>query len=125
LIDKFKGNLFLTKHEKVYRLVELKKSIESNQIDKDCINFLYKFNRINWLCTTQCCSGHDGLKTPYIDIRISLPFEKFFTKCKEISHNFSIQILCLEELMPSFCFWFDQNLTWQEGSNILLYHFKK
>lgn len=123
LLEQFRGNLLLTKSEKEYRLLELEEAISERHIDQECIPLLERINEYPWIVTTQSCCGHDGLKTPHVDFRTMLQFSQFFELCSPIADSFNIQLMGYEMLMPRYVFWFEANITWEDGMEILIERF--
>jgi len=61
--------------EKRYRLAQLANELRNGLVDAEMVNWVKKFNEIEWLCTTQCCCGHgknDGRRA-HIDFRSERP----------------------------------------------------
>ena len=103
-LTKVRGNC-LTYREKVIRSVLLEREIEEGEIDKSCIPYLNRINKIKFIMTTQCCCGHGEKpskgRRAHIDFRSALsesdtinhilrPFDKKFgIKCKIISPKYA------------------------------------
>ena len=107
----FNGNIYLTDKEKSYRLRKLADLIEQCEIDEEMIPYIGQFNMNSHICTTQCCSGHDGdnKRKAHIDIRTDYPFETLWKKVYPVIENFEntpCEIAVYGDMgMPRYCFW--------------------
>lgn len=120
-LEKFTGNI-LTKEEKEVRLKQLKEMIRENDVDKEFIPYLNKINSYDFICTTQCCMGHNGNnnRCAYLDFRSGLserdtidkllrPMED---KYSNLDSHLSIQ-LYTECNKLRYCLWLN-NKIWEE-----------
>jgi hypothetical protein len=118
----FKGNK-LTEREKCFRVKELKKLIEENEIDSEMIPYLSRINDIDSVVTTQCCYGHNGdnNRKAHIDFRCSYDIETLIDKVlRPLEDKFgcNIQILT-EQNRLRYCIWMDNN-NWQDQLEYLI-----
>jgi len=119
-LDQFVGNI-LTKEEKEYRMVRLKKTIADGKfdmpIDRDLIDYLSEINKFQFLVTTQSCCGHNGDNDgrAHFDFLCMLSEKDtidFLLRPMAELEGITIELM-LETNKCRYCLWLD-NEKWKE-----------
>lgn len=119
-LNQFKGNFFLTEQEKEYRLKKLEQELIEGGIDNKMIPFLEKINKVPWIVTTQCCTGHSNKDlTPHIDFRTSNSFKFIWDMLYPYlsQYDFDLQVTGTDLNMPRYCIWMTHK-NWEDFMNI-------
>jgi hypothetical protein len=122
----YQGNMKLSPGEKMCRMRGLQRSTLEGEIDKEFIPYLEKLNKLPFVCTTQCCTGHepDSENTCHIDFRTSLDFEEVFRVTApivdDVELNVHLQVMGQEMMMPRYCFWIYSSKHWKEAVEKLI-----
>lgn len=120
-LEDFVGNR-LSEEEKKYRLKELNKLIEENEIDEEMLPYLDVMNSIDGVVSTQCCCGHNNKELKaYIDFRCSAEPEIVIDLIlRPIEDKFGCNIqLMTEHNRLRYCIWMN-NAEWEDEMKYLI-----
>lgn len=121
-LEDFVGNQ-MTSEEKSYRLNQMEKEIEDNNIDIEFIPYLNAINKYDFIMTTQCCTGHEGFDNlrAHVDFRSSLPTDFVIDRLlrlMEDKYNISISLMT-ESKRLRYVMWLDNN-NWRNEINYFI-----